>query len=400
MTRNGAGGHAPRRIVILLGAKLIGLDAILPVAMALKKEAPGAEITFLHLDRRGMAVVARNYVLAEGIRRTGRAAYLSSGRGGLVAKAMAGTRLIGWWLRLRLGRSWLFCYSDAAAFPVAAMARAARAGGGRVLLYAKPAVPGSLALTAVHRAREAAKGKADQSMRDAGDAFVIYHPDQAGDVRVYTDAAPIVIGTPRTYPEWTAHLAAIRAETGITDASGRAIPVEDGRPVIAAFYSGDVVIPTQIEPPRQRFLRFLAVAAAAVPEALVLIKPHPNCDLAQLDADLAAIGHDGFVVTHAHPQLLAQVARAAVFNNGSYAMNDVYQMGCPILELSDYTAEVTAIAPSLFDNRGRVDCSDEDTWAPALRRMVEALDSLPVPDLSTLHHPKPSDLLAHLSGHG
>jgi hypothetical protein len=50
----------PRRLVVLLGNKLIGLDSILPVAMELKAEAPDLAVSFLVLSGTSMPAVERN----------------------------------------------------------------------------------------------------------------------------------------------------------------------------------------------------------------------------------------------------------------------------------------------------------------------------------------------------
>lgn len=384
----------PRRIVILLGAKLIGVDTVLPVTMALKDEDPSIDVLYLFLDAGSWPTVERNYVLRRGMEKTGRIAQLSTGRRGPLRKLLAGIRLGGWCLAMLATRTWLFCYSDAARFPVRPLATAARLGGGGVLLYAKAAHPGSPALTKAHRSKEARQG-VDVRFNNSGDLFLLYHHDQMEDYEDFAKGPFAVIGSPRSYPAWHAHLEAVTTETGICDGRGEPIDLS-GQPVLAFFYSGDVKIPTQTDRPREALARILRAISDETPRAVVLIKPHPNCDLDQLAADLAPFTGIDLHITHAHPQILARAATAAIFNNGSYAMNDVYAEGTPIIETSAYQPDILAIGGSLFSNSGRIDASTDEGLGRALRLAAEEPEALPAPDPTPLVWPKPESLFRTL----
>ncbi len=388
----------PQRVVVLLGAKLIGLDSVLPIVMALKEEAPEIEVVFLFLNGRVLDVVAKNYVLDRGMRATGRVAVLSDGRGGVLGKLRAGVRLASWALSLRQRSTWLFSYTDAAEFPVHPLAKSARRGGGSVLLYAKAAHPGSAALRAAHRSKEQRQSR-DMTFRDPGDVFLLYHPDQVADYADFTQGPATSIGSPRSYPVWRRWLDRVQVELGVRDEAGCPIDLTGGS-VLALFYSGDVEIPTQTDQPRKALARILAAVARAAPQATVLIKPHPNCDLDQLREDIAKHGAVQVHITHAHPQILARAATAAIFNNGSNAMNDVYIEGTPVIETSVYRAEILAYGPSLYPNHGRLDGAQDEDLEAWLRQIVADPSSLPTPDAAPLIWPKPSSLFETISRQG
>lgn len=384
----------PKRVIVLLGAKLIGLDAVLPVAMALKAEDSTLDIVFLFLSEDALPSVERNYVLRRGVEKTGRVAILSTGRSGVARKLRAALRLVHWCLRALAAPTWLLCYSDAAQFPIRPLACAVRRRGGGVLLYAKAAHPGNDVLTRAHRSLESRQG-VDMKFTDPGDVLLLYHPDQARDYADFAEGRSAVIGSPRSYPEWYAHLDNMSAEIGLCNAEDRPIDLSR-RPLLALFYSGDVHIPTQTDRPRETLSRILSAIAQETPGATVLIKPHPNCDLDQLADDIAPFAALDLHVTHAHPQIVARAATAAIFNNGSYAMNDVYAEGTTIIEASAYHLDVLEIGDSLFPNPGRIDGSTPEGLCRALRLAADDPDALPAPDSSPLVWPKPASLFGTL----
>lgn len=381
----------PERIVVLLGAKLIGLDAVLPIIMALRAEDQALDIRFVFLNASAIPTVSANYALDSAMRDTGTVEYLSSGKGGAAGKMAAGWRLARHCVLALVRPAWIFSYTDVGQFPLAPLARAARLGGGKVLIYAKSAYPGGAAELAAHQLKPQRQNR-DVRFADPGDAFLMYHRDQAPMFADFGLTRPTLIGTPRQYREWGNHLDAVGRQIGLRDAAGERIETE-GRPIIAVFYSGDVEIPTQVDQPRESLRRILDFIARSAPGAAVLIKPHPNCDLTELRGDIASSARPDAKITFAHPQILARAARVTVFNNGSNAINDVYAEGTCVIETSVYTREILAHGPSLFPNAGRIDGSDDDAFDAALRAAATAPEDLPKPCLDDLVSPRPDSII-------
>lgn len=382
----------PRRVVTLLGNKLVGLDSILPVAMQLKDESPDLSISFLFLNAKALPIVERNYVLFRAMNRTGAIAILSNGEGTLGSKVGAALRLVMWFWQLVTNRSLLLSPSDLGYFPLSVLAFAARLGGGGACTYCKPAFPANPALNFAHRLKTADR---DMRWRDSGDAFLIYHPRQASDYAGYSSAPALLIGTPRDYSAWRNFLTEVRSDTGIQDEQGRDL-TKLRSPVIALFYPGPAVIPSQTDNVRDTFLNMLHALTLYAPEASIVIKPHPICDLELLRSDIAQFPSLDVRVTHAHPQLLLGLATAAISTNGSNVMFDCYLEGVPVIETARYRQEILALGDTLYPNRGRIDCSDPSKWKDTLRRVVEAPNSLPKPDRSELSWPRPQYLGAYL----
>jgi hypothetical protein len=387
-------GRRPARLVVLLGNKLIGLDSVLPVAMELKAEVPDLAVAFVFLNGQAMPTIRRNYALYEAMRTTGEVAVLSAGDGTISARARAGLRL-GHWMGYLAGRpSLLLAPSDLGVFPFTFLARAARLGGGGVCIYCKPACPSNRALN--YQLGTQSNGR-DLRWRDPGDAFLVYHPLQAGDYAAHSAARTIPLGTSRNFPAWRCYLDRLAAEQGIHDDEGRDLTALPG-PRFVVFYPGPVVIPHQSDDVRQSFLALLDLLTEEAPHATVIVKPHPICDLDLLRRDIAARAAPDIRISHAHPQLLLRLATVAISTNGSNVMNDCYIEGVPVIETSRYKPDILARGDSLFPNRGRLGCPDMTSLRAAIRLAATAPERLPKPDCADLTWPKPPALAAALWG--
>ncbi len=376
-----------RDLVILVGNKLIGLDSILPVAMELKAETPDLRVTFLVLTEQNLAVIDRNYALRSAMDATGAIEVLSRGPAGMARRLRGAFVLARLAARLARRPALLIAASDLGVFPLSMLAWAARRGGGRVMIHCKPAYPGNPALNHAQGSKTVGK---DMRFRDAGDAFLVYHPDQVTDYADYGLAAPLLVGSPRHMPAWRRHLDAL-AEAEIRDDEGRDLR-DLPRPVILVFYCGPAIIPFQHDAVRDSFVSLLDTLADAAPDASVVVKPHPICDLDLLRADIAISRRPDVRISHAHPQLLARLAVAAVSLNGSNVMNDMYVEGVPVMETTRYIDDVLAHGASLYPNPGRIDASDPAALRAALKAAVEHPSSLPRPDPAPLAAPKPAAL--------
>jgi hypothetical protein len=384
----------PRRLMVLLGNKLIGLDSVLPVAMELKAETPDLDVVFLFLSGRALPVVERNYALHEAMRATGRIAVLSTGDGTIASKGSAGLRLGRWVGYLAARPSLLLAPGDLGVFPFKYLARAARLGGGGACVYCKPACPSNPVL---HFALGRLSAGRDLRLRDPGDAFLVYHPLQAVDYAAHIGAPAIPLGTSRDFPAWRSYLKRLAADHGIRDDEGRDLAALS-RPRFVVFYPGPAVIPDQSDDVRQSFLTLLDILAGEAPGAAVIVKPHPICDLALLRRDIAGRDTLDIRISHAHPQVLLGLATVAVSTNGSNVMNDCYIEGVPVIETSRYNPEILAHGESLFPNRGRIGCPDAARLRAAIRLAATAPDRLPKPDRAELVWPKPPALGALLWG--
>lgn len=386
----------PERLVVLLGNKLIGLDSVLPLAMELKAEAPDLAVSFLFLSGQAVPAVQRNYVLELGMRATGKIKVLSAGGGSRGAKVRAGLRLGAWMTALTRHPTLLLSPADVGIFPINLLARAGRLGGGGACIYCKPAFPGNRAL---NHAQTLGRPSRDRRWRDAGGAFLTYHPLQSEDFAAYGADRIAVMGTSRDFPAWRRHLDRLAQETGIRDEDGHDIASVPG-PVFVVFYPGPAVIWAQSDNVRESFLAFLDVVAAEAPGATVIVKPHPICDLELLRRDIGGRGAPDIRISHAHPQLLLRLATVAVATNGSNVMNDCYLEGVPVIETSRYTAEILARGDSLFPNRGRLGCAEPERLREAVRLAATQPDRLPQPDRAGLVWPKPASIAAVLWGGG
>lgn len=376
----------PRRILAVVGAKLISVDTILPLLLQLKAEDPGLDVRLLFMDNRWRSVVEENYVLGEAMRSLDGVYKLSDGTGTLANRALAGLRLARLLVWLYSRPSMLLAYEDFARFPFNVMARAVRAGGGVPVLYVKPTYAFSDAL---RRAQDAKVGGKDVHFRDPGDRFLVFHPDQTKDFQGYTDFPATVIGAPHVFPAWKEHVARVAHERGVLAADGRVVP-QDGRPTFLMFYPGDANVPTCNVSPRVQFRRFLEVLSKVAPQARVLLKPHPICNLEQMYDDLREFPGLDIIPTYCHAQVLAHYGRLAVFPNGSTVINDMYAEKVPVLDIGDYRDEY--VAEPLFPNVGRRAAVTHDEIAAAIRLALEAPEQLPVPEPEALCWPKPDRL--------
>lgn len=385
----------PKAILILLPEKIIGLDSILPVAMELRRETPDANITFLFLNRRATAAFERNYALRRGADTTGRIDVLSAGDGTVGAKIQAGLRLLFWAFKSFINPTLLLSPADLGRFPLNILAFAARRGGGAACVYCKTSYPGN---TALNRAQDFKARGRDMRWRDAGDAFLVYHPTQIEDYAGYGMAQPTLLGTPRDMPSWRAYLKRLAKEEGIYDENGEDMTGLKG-PVFVIFYPGPLAIPHQIDDPRDALMLILATVAVEAPHATIIIKPHPTiCDIDLLRRDLADRASLKVRISHAHPQLLMQVAAVAISTNASNVMYDCYLEKVPVIETTKYRPDILALGESLYPNPGRLGCPDEASLRIAIRKAVSSPETLPKPDIASLWWPKPDSLSAVLWG--
>jgi hypothetical protein len=374
-------------VVILIGDKLIGLDSIVPVAMQLKQERPDLRISYVLLNGETSAVINQNYVLASGAAASGTIRILSDRRRRIGRRFVAGLVLTDLMLQLRRRPSLLLSPGDYAPFPFSLLARAARAGGGRAVIFCKPSFPGSKAFNYVNDNQ--LEGRAPK-FEDEGDGFLIYHPTQAQDYRAHTSARPIVVGTPRDMPAWRAHIDKM-AGLGILDEHGNQLR-KLTRPVFIVFYHGPLHLPQQSNDVRQSFLEFIDIVADVAPKASIVVKPHPLCNVDQMANDIQCSPRPDISISYAHPQLLARMATAAVTFAGSNVMNDMYLEGIPVIETTLYRPDVLRHGESLFPNRGRISAPDPTALREIVASIAAGSTSLPVPDASEISWPRPDDL--------
>ena len=172
----------------------------------------------------------------------------------------------------------------------------------------------------------------------------------------------------------------------------------DGRRHVVIFYPGNHDLPDLAGPTscRDQFLATLRAIREFAPGVGVLIKPHVICDLEELDRDLAAFPDLDIAITFAHPQILARVSDVCFLSNGSSVFDDMYVARLPVIETSQYKPEVVSGCGSLFPNRGRIAAPTTDLIADAVRRVAEAPQSLPEPEIGHLYHPKAESVSACL----
>lgn len=373
----------PRHVLALIGQRLIATDSLTPILLELQAERPGMSFDFLVVDRRWFATLQANVVLYSALSSLGRFRFLSDGTGSRLAKVRAGLRLLRHLLMVLLRPTILFGYADFGPFPYGLLARCTRLRGGRVILHAKPPYPFAPDLRQQYQAMVDGK---DVRMRDPGDVFLLFHPDQVQDYAAFTTKEPRVIGTPRIFPRWCEYLDKFRRESGLPDWHGVAIEPE-GRLVLTMSYIGALQSPLTFTVSDARTLarRFLDAVREVVPEALLIIKPHPLTDMAMLRDDLKDFADLDIRVSMVHPQLLARVSVVGVFPHPSTVIDDFYVEGRPVIDILDYPPEV-ADGPGLFPNPAHLSAPTPERIRAVLRQVVAG--DLPVPDTHHLCHPK------------
>jgi hypothetical protein len=349
-------------------------------------------IHFLFLAENNLRVAEQNYILAAGMRQVGTVSVLSSGRGSLRSKAAAALRLGRWMLWLRKTPSFLFAYNDLNRFPFRPLAASCRAGGGLAVVHGKAVYPFNSALREDHFKKLIGKTVA---FSDSGDRFVLWHPEQRQDYLPWSQAPATILGTPRAYPAWQDYLRQAVEQTGLRDEKGAVIVLPPEQPVFVGFYIGWVVIPSLSRPPQDQFTLFFEQVRAICPQAKILLKPHPLCDLNKMAEALAPFADLDISVTFAHPQALAHVATIAVVANGSSVIDDVYAEGTPLLDIGVYNP---GLEHGLFDNPGRIGAPTAPQITTALQQACTARETLPKPDARHLVWPKPTLLRETLCG--
>lgn|GEM_PF-2791000 len=380
-----------KHMVILLGAKLIGIDCALPFAMQIKAEQPEVMVHFVFLSEKDMPTVRQNYVLWNGLLAVGQVSALSPGRPGLAARVLTAWRLL-----LLLGAmvcrpTVLLTYSDLARFPLRWMAMACRVGKGVAVVHAKAIYPFSKELREEQEKKTAGK---DVAFQDSGDRFVLWHPGQVADYSPFSRAPATILGTPRAYPSWLEYLAGIEARDGMQDDLGQRVTIAPGQPVMAIFYTGWVTIPSLVIPAEQQFRLFFEAVRQECPQAKLLIKPHPICHQEKLKEQLSDFPDLDIAVTYAHPQIVLGRATLSVFGNGSSVLDDVYAAGMTALEIAVYHPGFEQTG--LFDNPGRVSAVTQDEMRAALRRWIDHPQTLPLPARDHLLCAKPTNLMQAL----
>lgn len=382
----------PDRVVILCENKLISLDMILPVAFELKAEAPDLEIEFLFLREDHMPKVRENYILWAGMEAIGRIRFLSHGGskpGSLLQRAGNLVRLVREIAKVRRRRTLLFYRKDFARWPVGLLAMATRAGGGALIGFPGVAYPMSSVLLRSLLAQEAAT----VHHRFQADRQLIFHPLQRQEQRRITNAPMAVIGTSRWFPHWQRFLDDILVRMGIRDIDGRMI-VPSEKKNFLIFYPGNLDLPDLDGPTacRDQMIRTLGAIRRVAPQLRVLIKPHVICDIADLRKELAAFPELDIRLTFAHPLALARHSVAFSVPNGTSVIDDMYLSGLTLLDTALYKPEIRNQEGSMFPNRGRLSCGDDEALDRALRLAVADAGSLPRPERGHLFWPKASSI--------
>jgi hypothetical protein len=382
----------PKALAFIIGAKLAGLDTILPVAMELRAENPDLPIEFIFFRRDQYEEILGNYYLAAGLRNTGNVVWLRD-RPGALGKVFAAMRLVSMMLNFLRRRTALFFYKDFDSFPYSWFGMAVYLGGGARINYLTKAFPATIAYgDAVRRL-----GGSGLQVRAGADGIVIYHPKQLEHVDCAQGTKSAVLGSPRSLPAWRNHVSDMYAKTGIVDLDGQRVDI-DSQPCLAIFYPGNLDLPDNYGKTacRDQLFAILRAVQSVSPKALVLIKPHIICDVEELKRDRRQFAQLDIKLTFAHPQAVARCAKVALFVNGSHVMEDMYVEGVPIIETTLYAEHVRERGGSLFQNSGLIQACDEDLIADALARVLADGRAVSRFDLKDLYWPKPASLSSAL----
>lgn len=382
----------PKRVIFLVEAKLIGIDMLLPVAMQIREEAPDMPILFVLTQEEYRDDIESNYVLWEGMTEVGEVRHLLPRRRWNIPflHRMASLYRLARLMRYCLsGPCVLFSRRDPGSWPIVALALAVRRAGGALIGCPSVGYPLSRPLleslvgqepTPVHRRLQA-------------DRHWLFHPLQGVEQRSVTSAPFQVAGTSKHYPAWLGYLRRALGAGKVRDEHGRVIATGDQRPLVI-FYPGSHDLPDLRTPTscRDSLLLTLRAVRRAWPELPVLIKPHVICDRQELQRDMESFPELDLRVTLAHPQLLAMLSCACVTTNGTSVSDDIYTCGSVLLDTSDYEETIACGAGSLFPNRARIDCSNEDRLAGILSEMKHGTFIKPEAEVEHLVHPKPDSI--------
>jgi hypothetical protein len=216
---------------------------------------------------------------------------------------------------------------------------------------------------------------------------LLFHPEQVVDYAPFTTKTPTVIGTPRIFPRWRDHLDRYQQEQGLTDWEGAPIDI-GGRLVFTMSYIGELQSPLNFTVSDARTLthRFFEAVRDTVPDALIIIKPHPLADMAMLRQDVTDFKDLDIRVSLLHPQLLARVSVAGVFPHPSTVIDDFFIEGRPAIDILDYPPEATDL--TLFPNPAYISASTPERMRAVLAQIAANPGGGPAPDTTHLSHPK------------
>ena len=379
----------PKKLIFLIESKIIALDIILPVAMEIREENPSINIDFVFLRKDYLDDIKKNYILWNGMKKTGRITFLLYGgnrKSTIYEKVRTCFRLVSNLFKIGQTEVILFYRRDLSSIFLALLALAVRYGNGAIIGYPKIAHPISKALQisllkqepfAVHH-------------RFQADRHFIFHPLQKEEQKRFTSAPSVTIGTPRFFPVWQSYLNDILENDGIYNIQNEKIDTQSKK-ILTIFYPGNHDLPDleNASSCRDQFILSLKVINSSYQDKLkVIVKPHAICNLTELKNDLNEVENLDVELTYAHPQLLAKLSIACIVPNGTNVIDDMYLEGIPVLETSLYKSDIRENGGSLFPNVGRIECLNEVQLNDAINKLLYDPGALNKPEVNHLFWPK------------
>jgi hypothetical protein len=379
----------PEKLIFLIESKIIALDIILPVAMEIRNENPSVNIEFVFLRKDYLEDIKKNYILWNGMKKTGKITFLLYGgnrKSTIYEKVRTCLKLISNLLKIGRTEVILFYRRDLSSIFLAFLALAVRYKSGAIIGYSKIAYPISKTLHisllkqepfAVHH-------------RFQADRHFIFHPLQKEEQKRFTSAPSVTIGTPRFFSVWQSYLDNILENDGIYNIQNEKIDTQSKK-ILTIFYPGNHDLPDleNASSCRDQFILSLKVINDRYQNKLkVIIKPHVICNLTELKSDLDEFRALDVELTYAHPQLLAKLSIGCIVPNGTSVIDDMYLEGIPVLETSLYKKDIRDNGRSLFPNAGRIECLDEEQLNKAINNLLYEPDLLNSPETNHLYWPK------------
>jgi hypothetical protein len=365
-------------LAVFLNNKLITCDTITPLALTLHELGIERSITFLTTDKKTYRAIRENVVLSEAINRIGRLR--------LMRRRPFSLLMLAWYLIMGLiGKAYFLHFKALNFWPFKLFALLCPS---RTILCEGTAI-GVSALE--QKVAETMIKRRISPVTPQGNTLVGFGPEWPilSDPRV-AGRRSFILPAPFRFRSWQRFVGevSVRYLDGDPDIGSAR---QEGRPIVVFILSSLDHTPLLANPLGlpQLFEETMDALAEELPEAMVVIKPHPATTFAMRQRVEGIVKrYPNARLSNLHPSILSKCAAFVIGNNYSTTFSIFRSAGVPTIEYTDYRPDILSVTcggsarPEFVT---RFIARDSDILRGALREFGQAnrlrsTDDLSVPD--------------------
>lgn len=356
-------------LFVLLNDRLGSLDVIVPVVHGVKKKNPDTKVVFVFMEDRTYSQLERDPFLfdtvdslVDGVVR------LRWESSGVLRKAKFLVQLIPLLLKIMMAPDLIFlhCHGVSSRF-MKLLLKFTKLKGGRFFEYPKQHVP----IFPRPFSEEPYEG-------DEGDGYLCFSKKDLNYLRHEGRTKVHPVGYPRMMQSWLDYVGRTAPDYIL-----REFADIEGRDVVVVFLGSTVEGIFGMDEQKEWIRVVVNVLRKAIPEAFILLKPHPTSKPEIMEDLLHSIALPRVKITYMHVAVLSHTAKFVISRHSSTIV-DGLAAGCSVIQYQKFTPAWMKVHPekSIYPQLGAILTESETELEQTVKIVLDGLAV--VPDVNTI----------------